>query len=263
MNKINGYCLCVLLVTLGITFFTRNDVRSVRDIASEVLQPPLQTELDDHGVIRFRRNDYAYELTPVYGYEICGLITSRINYSLFTIYKSEKTFPVDLCLIWGSNARNRIFGDPNVRFSQDCRFCWVQWSGQKEFDFSEFSNNHLLTRDLSLEKKIKDLHAGDQVLLRGKLVNVRAKLLGKGGAYDAPEIAWNTSVTRSDNGAGACEVLYVEEVEILRKANRLSCLLFSGSAWGLFLWFLGNMICFIRGWIVVMKEAAELPERPS
>jgi hypothetical protein len=243
-----------MLVILGVTFFTRNNVRSVREIAPEVLKEPVQSELADHSVIRFTRNDYAYELTPVHGYDISGLITSKLNYAFFTIYKSEKTFPVDLCLLWGSNAQRQVFSMQGVSFSQDCRWCWVRWDKDVGFDLNELSNNHLLISDPLLEKKIKDFHAGDQVRIRGKLVNVKAKLLGKGGNYDFREITWNTSTTRTDHGAGACEVIYVEEAEVLKKANVLSCILFSASAYGLLLWFLWNVFGFVRELVRASKE---------
>ena len=259
MKKLNGFLFIVLFVTLGIAFFTRNNLRSVQEIAPEVLKQPLQSQLIRSKIIRFTRNDYAYELTPVYAYDISGLITSKLNYSIFTIYKSEKIFSVDLCLIWGSNAASRIFKDQGVNFSQDCRFCWVHWCGKKEFNLQEFSNNHLLIVDPVLEKKIRGFHEGDQVRIWGELVNVKGKLFGRGGRYDPPEIIWKTSVSRSDSGAGACEVIYVEDAEVLKRANTLSCDLFIWSAYGLCLWLLFNLLNFIREIIEVSK--GEITER--
>jgi hypothetical protein len=65
------------------------------------------------------------------------------------------------------------------------------------------------------------------------LVNVKAVLADRGGRYDSAAMTWNTSTTRTDTGAGACEVIYVEQVEMLQPANVLSRNLFRASLAGL------------------------------
>ena len=83
-----------------------------------------------------------------------------------------------------------------------------------------------------IEKQLKRILTGDQITLRGKLVNVTARLVGEGGRYDSASITWNTSTTRTDTGAGACEVIYVEDVQILRPAHPLARRLFHASLCG-------------------------------
>lgn len=255
MNHLNRYVFLVLVLTLGVTFFTRNSLSGVTKICPEILEQPRQDKVDDLSVIRFRRNDYVYELTPVFAYDISALIVSRINYAAFTIYKSDKTFPVDLCLTWGDNAVRQVFKSPGVSFSQDCRWCWVQWDRDVGFNLSELSNNHLLISDPKLEKKVQNFHVGDQVRIKGKLVDVKAELVGKRGSYDSPEILWKTSTSRADGGAGACEVIYVEEAELLKKANNISCVLFDGSFYGLLLWVLWNFLCFVKDVAGIFRES--------
>lgn len=246
MKNLNRYLFFILLAILGVTFFTRNSLHGVREIDPAVLAQPVQSELADPSVIKFTRNDYAYELTPLFRYDIRGVVVHKLNYSAFTIYKSEKTFPVDLCLVWGTNAKRKLFREKGVSFSQDCRWCWAQWRSDVGFNSNELSNNHLVINDPKLEKKIKGFHVGDQVRLVGKLVNVKAKLVGKAGRYDSSEITWQTSTNRTDSGAGACEVIFVEEAWVLKKANVLSRILFSASFYGLLFWFLWNLFCFFR-----------------
>jgi len=76
---------------------------------------------------------------------------------------------------------------------------------------------------------------GDQVRIKGKLINVYAKLVGNRSEFDSEWLKWNTSITRTDTGAGACEVIYVEDVQILRKANSISYYLYNLSSWSLLL----------------------------
>ncbi len=62
---------------------------------------------------------------------------------------------------------------------------------------------HLIPATSDIEDQLEDVRAGHIVRLRGLLVNVS----GPNGW------TWNTSLTREDSGAGACELFYVESVE--------------------------------------------------
>ena len=182
---------------------------------------------------RFTRNDDQYEVTPLYEYTLSGLVVRRMDYSWFSIDRSEKIFPLDLCLIWGSNLRYKVHQAKTIRFSQDCRFCWVEWREKLPFSLTEVSNNHLLLSQPDVERTLNRVMIGDQVKLHGKLIKVNARLIGKGGRYDSEAVTWTSSTTRTDTGPGACEVIYVEDAVVLRTANELSRILFRVSCWGM------------------------------
>jgi hypothetical protein len=128
-----------------------------------------------------------------------------------------------------------------VHFSQDGRWCWVNWSGNVNFNLQELSNNHLLINQRDLLGKLKSIARGDQVKIKGKLVNVKAK---PSGSTESSEITWNSSTSREDSGAGACEVIYVEQIDILKKANVISRILFKLSFYGLLLMVLLSIFKF-------------------
>jgi hypothetical protein len=238
----NKSAFFLLSAVFAATFFTRNTFRNVDDIAPEILKDPIQVETENPEPITFTRDGYEYVLTPLYDYEINGLIVGKMDYRVFSIDKYDSVFPGDLCIIWGPNVSSAVYRNPAVKFSQDCRWCWVQWSGNVGFSMREMSNNHLLINSKYLESKFNSLLRGDQVKVKGKLVNVEAEVPGKPESH----ITWHTSITREDTGAGACEVIYVEDIQVLRKANALSCFLFMFSLWGLGLWFLGNVVYFFK-----------------
>ena len=79
---------------------------------------------------------------------------------------------------------------------------------------------------------------GDQVKIKGKLVDIFAKNIGEPGKFDPESFEWKSSVTREDTGGGACETIYVEDIEILKKANTTPDVLFKFSLYGLLLVFL-------------------------
>ena len=164
-----------------------------------------------------------------------------MDYRLFSISKIDSAFPFDVCLVWGSNISRGLHRDRRIKFSQDCRWCWAYWTGDANFNLNELSNSHLLIDSNEGLKLLKSIGLGDQIRIRGKLVNVKAKLIGKKGA---PDMTWNTSVSRTDSGAGACEIIYVEEAEILRQANVIPRILFRFSCYGLLLFVAWKVVSF-------------------
>lgn len=240
---VKKYLFLFLLLIFIITFFTRNNFRSVTDIMPEVLGQPHQYKIGDAPVIKFEKNGYAYMLTPIYDYEISALIVSKMNYRVFSIEKYDKVFPYDLCLIWGSNVGSGLYRNESLKFSQDCRWCFAQWYGDVKLEWEEFSNNHLLINNPVLESKIKSLVVGDQVKIKGQLVNVKAGLIGKPGSFDTSAYTWNSGVEKTGLGAGACKVIYVEEIDILKKANVISYFLFRLSMYGLFILIIWKVFC--------------------
>ena len=217
----------------AVTWVARDRLATVDDIHPEALRQPVQTPVKSPEKIEFTRNGYAYTVTPLFDYTMAGLVVHRLDYSWFSIDRGERTFALDIGVIWGSNLSNRVHQAKSIRFSQDSRFCFVQWHGQVPFVMSELSNNHLLVDRDDVERKVKQIQTADQIRLRGKLVNVTARRITPGGRYDSDEFVWKSSTTRADTGGGACETILVEDVVILKPANEVSRVLFRVSLWGM------------------------------
>ena len=233
VQKINGYLFIILILILIITFFTRNNIRNVDEIADEATNQPFQNEISNMEEIEFKKDGYLWQLTPLYDYEINGLVVGRMNYQIFSIDKYTSLLPIDLGLIWGSNVAGKVYQDKRIKFKQDSRWCWVWWNGDAIFNLDEFSNNHLLTKDKDLSVKAKKVNRGDQITIKGKLVNIKATPLEDNEISGQNTITWMSSTTRKDDGAGACEIIYVEDIEVLKKGNMLSRFLFWFSFYGL------------------------------
>jgi len=246
MSFIKKHLFLVLFLTLGITFFTRNNFKSVEYIMPEVLGQPQQYEIDNPSVIKFQKNGYAYEVTPIYDYEVNALIVSKLNYKAFSIEKFDRVFPYDLCLIWGSNIASGTYRNKTLKFSQDCRWCFARWYEDVNLNWEEFSNSHLLINNSDIDKKVQSLVFGDQIKIKGQLVNVKAILISNPGSFDASEYTWNSGVGKTGLGAGACKLIYVEKLEILKKANVMSYFLFHVSLYGLLLLTVWKVLCFFN-----------------
>jgi hypothetical protein len=241
-----GKIALALIAIMTVSFFMRNNIRNITDIAPEVLEQPLQQVVYSPDAIEFEKDSYRYTLTPVAKYTISGLVVSKKDYRMFSIYKTDSVFPYDLCLIWGSNVQSGVFRNRAVKFSQDCRWCTVECSGNASFNMQELSNNHLLINSQEIADTAKTLVAGDQVMIRGKLVDAKAVLVGKAGQFDAKSVEWRTSTHRNDKGAGACEIIYVEDLQVLRKSNIIAPILIQICLYGLLAIVLWSIYKFIK-----------------
>ncbi len=116
--------------------------------------------------------------------------------------------PVDIAVGWGfmaeeeSAAMYKIHHVPAVR-----RLLFtVSWaSGAAGMVNFHVANIHVIPAGAAVEKKLREVRVGDVVAMEGRLVNV----VFPDGSYIY------TSVSRRDGGDGACEVLWLEKLEIL------------------------------------------------
>lgn len=122
--------------------------------------------------------------------------------------------PYDLLLTWGDMADEDI--DSRLVWEQGDRKGQVSGSlgGTSGVDMSSdyvirhVSNNHVIPSNARMEKALKNVKAGDMVRIDGRLVDVRMSL------NDGRVLTVNTSKTRTDQGEGACEIIYVEHLRV-------------------------------------------------
>ena len=165
---------------------------------------------------RFDYMGHSYNVDPQASYDINGLIVSHNNIHAWWDFDHDKTSVdiKDLCLIWGPNAKVKIFS--NMSFFNETTSCHYQqkkYIDGFEFDNTALSNNHLLSEDPLVRKTIQDMRIGDQVHLTGYLVNYSDTRY--------PDFTRRSSLTRMDTAGGACEVMLVTQAEILKKGPRL------------------------------------------
>ena len=138
-------------------------------------------------------------------FRVRGLVLSTRRYS--TDQESEFS-PLDLALAWGPMSAPSQAEKLSV--SQGGRY--MQWrfsagSGLKTGAVStSTANMHMIPANAEVERALKTVRRGDIVTLEGSLVDVR-----RPGGW-----RWRSSLSRSDAGSGACEVVYVESVDIDR-----------------------------------------------
>jgi hypothetical protein len=236
-----------LVLFLFFSFFARHNFKSVSSPDSELFGEPVKSQLSDDKKIQFSQDGFAFTLTPLYEYEMSALVVNKLNYERFSLTRSDNIFPVDLCLTWGENVKSKAYRHKSIGFRQDARFCFGYWSSEASFSWAEVSNNHLVIKDQEIRKKVMSIVEGDQIRLKGKLVNVEAKNIdGKLGKYESQLSNWNSSVKLGDSGAGACEVIFVEDLEIIKKGNPLFFYGFQVALWIFLLFVFYKIIKFFH-----------------
>ena len=116
--------------------------------------------------------------------------------------------PFDLAVAWGEGARAEVHGAVDVRQSNrfyHWRASADAWQDSRVRRFGLHSANwHIIPADDAVADAMWPVRPGDVVRLKGFLVDI-----------EAPDgRRWNTSRTRTDSGAGACEIFLVSKARL-------------------------------------------------
>ena len=166
-----------------------------------VLAPdaPLQIDLAPHGAL-LQRGDTT--LTTRARFTLTARVLSREDYRWD---QGASLVPTDLALGWGRMSDSAVLAKLDI--SQSGRFYY--WHARelpipaREIETSS-ANMHLIPADDDVRRAIDTVRAGQVVHLEGFLVDAR-----RAGGWH-----WNTSMTRTDTGDGACELVYVESLAV-------------------------------------------------
>ncbi len=150
--------------------------------------------------------DYAYEgyqIESLEPFELKGRVLSRKNYSSG---REAELSPTDLAMGWGEmQDREHVKA---LEVSQRNR--WFYWKAErlpipKPRLTSQMSNIHIIPANRRVAAALQDLKADSLVHLQGALVAVEG----------ADGWRWRSSLSRTDTGAGACELMWLERLSVL------------------------------------------------
>ncbi|MCB9720236.1 MAG: hypothetical protein H6756_05115 [Candidatus Omnitrophica bacterium] len=167
------------------------------DRSVTVHTPPKQGQID-----KAPFNFGEFTIVPRASFDIEARVLSRKAYLFGT---ESKLSPVDFAMGWGPMSNYHVLKD--LRISQNNRWYFYRYR-EAPIMPSEIirnsANMHMIPADKYVKKKLMDVRRGRIVRIKGYLVNVR----GPNGWH------WNSSMTRTDNGNGSCEIIFVEDIEI-------------------------------------------------
>jgi hypothetical protein len=239
----------LFLLFLIVGYFGKGNFKAINDIHPEVFIEPVQMPVTSKTPIEFQKDGFSYKLTPLFDYRISGLVIHRMDYNKwYSLSRTDKTFTTDLCIVWGYNIKSGAYKNKSLSIKQDFRFCLYSYWGGEPIKNEQLSNNHLIIRDSDVKKINDSIEVGDQIRIIGKLVNVHADAIGTAGTYEPKVADWTTSTTRSDASGGACEIIYVEKIEILKKGNIVYHAVYDIGKYGIafvFFWYFWELFRFV------------------
>ncbi len=169
--------------------------------ADGVLAPddPVQTGFDQpQASIAFK----GATLRPLAVFSLTARVLSRDDYHFDA---ESKLSPTDLALGWGRMSDSAVLH--NIDVSQGGRF--YRWQVEvfpiprREIE-THSANMHMIPANPLVARELKRVREGDLVTLSGFLVEA-----------DKPDgRRWRSSLTRSDTGDGACELIWVQDLAI-------------------------------------------------
>jgi len=191
--------LVLFLIAAAWKLFTSGPVELGPGI--KVVEAPLQTTLS--GNDRFAFKDY--QITRLAKIDIKAKILSKTAYSFG---RESDLSPVDLALGWQSMSDESVL--QNIDISQSNR--WYHWR-VKEFPIprrsieTQSANMHLVPADELVADMIDIAKQGQIIEITGALIRVDA----------ADNWHWQSSLSRDDTGAHACELVYVDSFNIIEQ----------------------------------------------
>jgi hypothetical protein len=188
--------LVLILLVAGGWFWWHEPAATWRGLPAA--RDPVQTSV---GLPRpFLNGDYT--ITPLANYEIKAVVLSRERYRNDA---GAKLAPVDLALGWGPMSSAAVINDLNI--SQSGRWYEYSWSGEEPLDpgliATHSANTHCLPATPEIRQRLLAIKRHDIVTLKGYLVEVT----GPQG------YRWSSSLSRTDTGGGACEIMWITEIQ--------------------------------------------------
>ena len=162
-------------------------------------ESPVQQGLKQPDNFQFK----GYQITPLAEFKIRAKVLSREAYSLG---RESELSPVDFALGWGEMSDEAVL--EKIDISQSGR--WYRWRVQ-EFPIprktieTHSANMHLIPANDLVEDTIDLVKQGQVIELDGYLIRAEAD----DGWH------WQSSLTRNDTGAHACELVYVESAQLI------------------------------------------------
>lgn len=144
-----------------------------------------------------------YMITPLADFRLRGRVLHRKEY---TFGRESDLSPVDLAMGWGRMSDERVL--EHLDISQGSR--WYRWKPasslpipRREVERSS-ANMHIIPANEDVRAQLDQIARGSIIDMDGYLVK----------ATRDDGWRWVSSLSRNDVGAGACEIVWVERLEV-------------------------------------------------
>lgn len=163
---------------------------------------PLQESIQDPKTFSYK----GYEITELARFRADAVVLSKAAYSATSSEHRGVLAPYDFAIGWGPMSNPRVL--QNFSYFQKNRFFYYatyqdfsQESDRLNAD-AHIANVHLIPASEDIASALGKIEPRDIVLLEGSLIEVQLK----------GQSVWKSSLSRTDVGDGACELLFVTRV---------------------------------------------------
>ena len=190
----------LLFAILGWFAWTSWSERPIEHAAG-VLVPGFPAQANLSRGEKFQHQEFS--ITRRARFNIRARVLSKERYRLGT---EAALSPLDLALGWGPMSDEQVVGQMNI--SQGNRWYYFKYRPSMSISQADISlhsgNMHMIPADQQIAKQLKKLRSGAVISIKGYLVDV-----DRDDGWQ-----WRTSMRRDDTGAGACEIVWVEELVV-------------------------------------------------
>jgi len=211
IRKLNNVLLAVSALIALAGFWHRNDLPAGLVFRGELAAEPRQTATEEPPFSVVYAG-VSYKIEPQFAYDLYGLVVSyRLHDGTSTMHRraNDHLNVADVCVVWSDTAFSstlRKIDFWNGIFT--CNFETRDAEAWARFATNQVSNNHLLSADERIRDRVGDVRIGDQIHVRGLLAS-----------YTSPGGTRGTSITRDDEGNGACETIFIKDFAVLEPAH--------------------------------------------
>ena len=158
----------------------------------------------------YQKEVYSARIREIKGYRIERLASFDIRARVIAAERywfdqGSALSPVDLVLGWGVMSDSAVL--QQISISQGGRFYhwWARTlSLPRRVIETQSANMHMIPASGEIARQLKSIRAGNMVHLKGYLVEATSK----------QGFRWRSSLSRTDTGGGACELILVESLYV-------------------------------------------------
>ncbi|GAB4216668.1 MAG: hypothetical protein OHK0012_19400 [Synechococcales cyanobacterium] len=160
---------------------------------------PVQRDPQDRTPIRFKDD---YIINRLADFEMTARVLATKHY---TFGRESQLSPVDVAFGWGPMSDAGVLA--KLTITQSNR--WYYWRAQElpipraEIEHNS-ANMHLVPANAEVDRQLQALRVGQVVTIEGSLIRVEAR----------DGWRWQSSLTRTDTGNGACELIWVDRLVV-------------------------------------------------
>jgi len=145
------------------------------------------------------------------GYDITKLARFKLRarvlaHTTYYIDRESDLAPIDLVLGWDEMSDSTVLD--KLTFKQGGRWYSYFYKDQPPLPVqlinNKSANMHIIPGDANVKRWVRKLNVGDIVTLEGFLV----RAAGEDGWV------WTSSLSRNDTGSGACELIWVDSIDV-------------------------------------------------